>query len=190
MRKALLLPFLALTIPHTALANTTDLFTITGDSHVYTFTLPEVFSFPDQLHLVALPAQRTTGTIDGVGGQTFDVTFFTDIGTSGISLEFSGINVPGGGITLAGAPLASLLGQSGTPGHFIDTAEITAVGSGRLIDLASSPKLGPDYYYLTITPETDPSIPEPSTLLLLTTGALGLLSAVRRRRVGRNLPVK
>jgi hypothetical protein len=74
MRKALfLLPLLAFAIPLTAHADTTDLFTLTGDSHVYTFTLPQVFSFPDQLHLVALPALATTGTIDGFGGQTFDV---------------------------------------------------------------------------------------------------------------------
>jgi hypothetical protein len=82
------------------------------------------------------------------------------------------MNVPGGSITLAGPTLVSFLGQSGAPGHLIDTAEITAVGSGHLINFANSSALGPDYFDLTITPEsTTPAVPEPSTLLLLTTGA-------------------
>jgi hypothetical protein len=46
-----------------------------------------------------------------------------------------------------------------------------------LIDFANSIK-GPDYYRLTITPETapptPPAVPEPATLLLVATGSLGL----------------
>jgi hypothetical protein len=177
MRKALfLLPLLAFTLSLTAHADTIDHFTITGDSHVYTFDLPQVFSFPDQLHLVALPTQRTTGTIDGVGGQTIDVSFYTGIFGS----DSLGLSSLGGGFLLEGAPLVKLLGQSGTPGHLIDTAEITAVGSFSLINFANSSLQGPDYFEVTITPETTPSVPEPSTILLLTTGTLTLLRTVRR----------
>jgi hypothetical protein len=154
-------------LPIASHADTTDLFTITGDSNVYTFTLPQVFTFADQLHLVALPTQTATGTVDGVGGHTFDVTFLTDIGSSGDSLTFNGV-------TLSGPVLVSLIGQSGTPGNLIDTAEITGVGHYRLINLQNSSFNEPDYFALTIDQETTPA-PEPSTLTLLATGILSLL---------------
>jgi len=174
MRNSLfaLLPLAAALIhPPVAHADTTDLFTITGDN-TYTFTLPEQFTFAVPLHLVTVPTQTTTGTIDGVGGKPFDVTFFTNIGSSGESLTFNDI-------TLAGPPLISLVSSSGTPGNYFDTAAIDP-GSYRLIDYANSTPKGPDYYYLTITPETTPptppAVPEPTTLLLLATGTLGLLA--------------
>src|SRR6202044_3471035 len=129
MRKALFaLPPLAFAIilPTTAHADTTDFFTITGDSNTYTFTLPQEFTFPVSLHLVTVPTLTTTGTINGVGGQTFDVTFYTGIGDTGESLIFNGI-------TLAGGPLISLVSSSGS----FDTAAIDP-GSYRLIDYATS----------------------------------------------------
>jgi hypothetical protein len=171
MRKALFaLPLLAsaLILPRTAHADTTDLFTITGDSNTYTFTLPQQFTFPVEYHLVTVPAPTTTGTINGVGGQTFDVHFYTGIGDPIESIIFNGIDLAGGG------PLISFVSSSGN----FDTAAIDP-GSYQLIDFANSIK-GPDYYHLTITPETNPPVvPEPPTLLLLTTGALALLLATR-----------
>jgi hypothetical protein len=170
MRKTLFaLPLLAfaLILPNAAHADTTDLFTITGDSNTYTFTLPREFTFPVSYHLVTVPTLTTTGTIDGVGGKTSDVTFYTGIGGSGESLIFNDI-------TLAGSPLISLVSSSGS----FDTAAIDS-GSYRLIDYATS-ITGPDYYDLTITPETTPpAVPEPSTLFLFATGALALLLATR-----------
>jgi hypothetical protein len=167
---ALLILAAALIHPTTARADTTDLFTITGDSHTYTFTLPEQFTFPVSLHLVTVPPLATTGTINGVGSKAFEVTFFTGIGGSGESLTFNDI-------TLAGPPLISFVSSSGTPGNSFDTAAIDP-GSYQLLDFANSIK-GPDYYHLTIAPETTPpnppAVPEPSTLLFLTTGTLGLL---------------
>jgi hypothetical protein len=160
----------ALSSPLTAHADTTDLFTITGDSNTYTFTLPQQFTFPVSLHLVTVPTLTATGTIHGVGGKTFDVTFFTGVGNTGDSLTFNDI-------TLAGPPLISLISQSGTPGNLFDTAAINS-GSYQLIDFANSIK-GPDFFHLTITPDTTPinppAVPEPTSLLLLATGTLGLL---------------
>jgi PEP-CTERM motif len=176
MRKALFaLLAAALIHPLTAHADTTDLFTITGDANTYTFTLPQQFTFPVSLHLVTVPTLTTTGSIDGVGGKTFNVTFFTSIGDPGDSLTFNDI-------TLAGPPLISFVSSSGTPGNSFDTAAINP-GSYQLIDLANSIK-APDYYRLTIAPETappnPPAVPEPTTFLLLATGTLGLL--VKRLR--------
>jgi hypothetical protein len=174
MRNALFaLPLLAsaLILPRTAHADTTDLFTLTGDSNTYTFTLPQEFTFPVSLHLVTVPPLITTGTINGVGGKTFDVTFYTGIGNTGESLIFDNVG------NLAGSQLISFVSSSGN----FDTAAIDP-GSYQLIDFANSIK-SPDYYHLTITPETTsptpPFVPEPPTLLLLTTGALALLLATR-----------
>ncbi|WP_353063914.1 PEP-CTERM sorting domain-containing protein [Tunturibacter psychrotolerans] len=174
MRKALFaLPLFAsaLILPRTANADTTDLFTITGDSNTYTFTLPQQFTFPVEYHLVTVPAPTTTGTINGVGGQTFNVHFYTGIGNTGDSLSFDQVGV------LAGPTLISFVSSTGNT----DTAAIDP-GSYRLIDYAHS-ITGPDYYDLAITPETTPptppAVPEPSTLILLSTGALALLLATR-----------
>jgi hypothetical protein len=174
MRKALfalLLLASVLILPSTAHADTTDLFTLTGDSNTYTFTLPQQFTFPVESHLVTVPAPATIGTINGVGGQTFDVHFYTGIGSTGDSLSFDQVGI------LAGPTLISFVSSTGS----FDTAAIDT-GSYRLIDFANSIK-GPDYYYLTITPETTPptppAVPEPSTLILLSTGALALLLATR-----------
>jgi PEP-CTERM motif len=171
MRNALFaLPLLvsALILPRTAHADTTDLFTITGDSNTYTFTLPQEFTFPVEYHLVTVAAPTTTGTINGVGGQTFNVDFYTGIGDPLESMIFNGINLAGDG------PLISFVSSTGS----FDTAAIDS-GSYRLIDYFHS-ITGPDYYYLTITPETTPpAVPEPSTLILLSTGALALLLATR-----------
>jgi hypothetical protein len=174
MRKALFaLPLLAsaLILPRTAHADTNDLFTLTGDSYTYTFTLPQEFTFPVSYHLVTVPPLSTAGTIDGVGGQTFDVTFYTGIGNTGESLIFGNIG------NLAGPTLISFVSSTGN----FDTAAIDP-GSYQLIDYANS-ITGPDYYDLSITPQTTPpnppTVPEPSTLILLSTGALALLLATR-----------
>jgi hypothetical protein len=174
MRKALFaLPLLASTLilPHIAHADTTDLFTLTGDSNTYTFTLPQQFTFPVEYHLVTVPAPTTIGTINGVGGQTFNFHFYTGIGGTGDSLSFDQVGI------LAGPTLISFVSSTGTT----DTAAIDP-GSYGLIDFAHS-ITGPDYYNLTITPETTPppppAVPEPPTIFLLATGALALLLATR-----------
>jgi hypothetical protein len=170
MRNALF-AFLAAALIHSpaALADTTDLFTITGDSNTYTFTLPQQFTFPVNYHLVTVPTLTTSGTINGVSGKPFDVTFFSGIGNTGESLTFNNI-------TLAGPVLISFVSSSGTSGNYIDTAAIDS-GSYQLIDFANSIK-APDYYRLTIAAETPPkpsAVPESATFLLVATGTLALL---------------
>ena len=168
-----LLVLAATALPIAAHADTLDA-TLIGDSHTFTFTLPSPYSFPDQLHLVTLPTITTTGTTDGVSGQTFDVTFYSGIGTSLNSLIFN--DRVGDSYLLSGGMLISGLSggtQPGTDTVLIDT------GSFTLLDLQLSSAAGPYYLHLTITPQS--ATPEPSTLLLFATGMMGTIGAIGRR---------
>ena len=175
-----LLVLAATLLPITVHADTLDV-TLTGDSHTYVFTLPSQFSFPDQTHLVTVPPIQTTGTADGITGQTFDVTFFTGIGSPGDSLTFTDAS-NFTSFLLTGPVLISPLPQTGTPGNLIDTA-LLATGSFNLEENSISPKGGPIDFELTITPQSPPNtgVPEPSTLLLFATGTIGLVSVIRHR---------
>jgi hypothetical protein len=175
-------------LPVAAHADTLDV-TLIGGAHTFTFTLPSQFSFPDQLHLVTVPTIRTTGTADGVAGQTFDVTFFSGIASIGDSLIFADVSAFTS-FLLTGPVLISPLPQTGTPGHLIDTAAIATgyfiLGDNDII----SPK-DPIAFALTITPQAAATA-EPSTLLLLATGLatgmIGLTSANPRPKP--TLPAK
>jgi hypothetical protein len=160
-------------LPIAAHADTLDA-TLIGDSHTFTFTLPSPYTFPDQLHLVTIPTITTTGTTDGVSGQTFDVTFYSGIGSTLDSLIFN--DRDGHSYLLDGPVLISALSggtQPGTDTVLIDT------GSFALLDLQLSSAEGPYYFHLTITPQS--ATPEPSTLLLFATGMMGIICAIGRR---------
>jgi hypothetical protein len=175
-----LLVLAATALPIAARADTLDA-TLIGDSHTFTFTLPSPYSFPDQLHLVTIPTITTTGTIDGVSGQMFDVTFYSGIGSTLDSLIFN--DRVGDSYLLSGAVLISGLSGGTQPGT--DTALINT-GSFTLLDLQLSSAAGPYHFHLTINPQS--ATPEPSTLLLFATGMICLVSAIRyptRRVLGR-----
>jgi hypothetical protein len=154
--------------------------TLIDGSHIFTFTLPSPYTFPDQLHLVTIPTIATTGTADGVSGKTFDVTFYTGIGTGGQSVFIDELG--GTQYLLYGPVLVSPSLQPGAPGT--DTALIHT-GSFTLLDFALSSAAGPYYVNLTITPQS--TTPEPSSFTLLATGTLGIASFAARRRSDRQV---
>src|SRR6267154_734194 len=117
-----LLVLAATSLPLAAHAGTLDA-TLTGDSYTYTFTLPSPYSFPDQLHLVTLPTIRTTGTANGISGHTFDITFFSGVGSAENSLNFDDV-FSGASFILFGPVLVSPVLPTGAPPHQIDNAAI------------------------------------------------------------------
>ena len=169
-----LLVLAATALPIAAHADTLDATLIDG-SHIFTFTLPSPYSFPDQLHLVTIPTITTTGTADGVGGKIFDVTFYTGIGGGSQSVFINGLGGPE--YQLYGPVLISPGSDPNAPPNYL-TALIDT-GSFTLLDFERSSAAGPYYVNLTITPQS--TTPEPSTLLLFATGMMGIIAAIRRR---------
>ena len=156
--------------------------TLTGDSNTFVFTLPSQFSFPNQIHLVAIPPIQTTGTANGVANQTFDLTFFTALGT-GESLVFTDItnNLS---FTLYGSTLISPGTDPSAPPTYL-TADI-ATGTFNLtyVDFTNFNPIDnpiPDMIPCTLTVAAAATTPEPSTLLLLGTGMIGFLTCIGRR---------
>jgi hypothetical protein len=179
-----LLVLAATALPIAAHADTLLDFTITGPSPspIVTFTLPEHPFFLNTLHLIAV-GTRTSASVNGVSGYTADLTFFTGIGSGSESLildvfSFDPSLPPSGiDVTLSGAPLISpYFGADypAPPGYF---TALLRTGHIVLPEYIFSPT--PPLYTIDITPEAA-TAPEPSTLILLLTGAGGLLAARRQ----------
>ena len=164
----------AIFLPLAAHADTLDATLIDG-SHIFTFTLPSPYSFPDQLHLVTIPTITTTGAADGVNGQTFDVTFFTGIGATSESVFITGFG--GTPYELYGPVLISPGSNPSAPPNYLTA--IIHTGSFTLLDLERSSAAGPYFVNLTITPQS--ATPEPSALLLFATGMMGIIGVIGRR---------
>lgn len=168
-----LLVLMATILPIAAHADTLTA-TLTGDGHTFVSTLPSPYDFPDQLHLVTIPTIQTSGTTDGVGNQTFDITFFTGIADPGYSFDFDNLGASFD-YTFFGPILPYPGYDPNAPAG--DLTAIFSTGNTTVYEVA--PKGDPVYFTLDIEDPTP--TPEPSTLLLLGTGVAGLVTTIRRR---------
>jgi hypothetical protein len=183
MRKALFLLALlasAFTLPLAARADTIDDFVITGGGNLITFSLPA--SPPGNLR--TCPIGIITSCLPG---SETDFSVSTLVTFDGVT-TLESIDFPtgrfGGGLSLTQIRLFSNIGDLFTP----DAANPTfLIGSFNLNAINPSGNPPIIAYDLTITPETSAATPEPSSLALLATGALGLIAFTARRKRAHHL---
>jgi hypothetical protein len=183
MRKALFTLALlasALTLPLTAHADTIDDFTLVGQGHIITYSLPSSAILVEHPHAIWLSASAPT-TIDGVPGYNESGDYylpFANVPSIVLSVPSS---IDGGNLVLYGPwPL--------------QVSEVIPMGFGQPNDLLVAFVPGtynltlgnfgigfpPPTYTLTITAESA-ATPEPSSLILLATGSFCLLVVIRSR---------
>jgi hypothetical protein len=191
---ALALLISVLIVPLAAEADTIDDFVLTGDGHTISFSLPSAISSPDYSLFISFYASAPT-TIDGISGYSTTGQYF----------------LPNGGDTYLLSVPSSIFGESelyfgGPPGPpFISWSSVAASNPPpyqpddvvatfipgtytlqSLADFGHTEFDPPVYYTLMITPEgSATATPEPSSLILLVTGASGMIgfAAFKRRRV-------
>jgi hypothetical protein len=194
MRKALFTLTLlasAFALPLTVHADTIDDFVLTGAGHTISYSLPATSSFLD-FSLFNFFSEGAPATIDGVSGYSvgglyyvegppttlilsvpssvFGVTQLRLGGPKFFSVDFENIQEP--------FPYTGLVVPTFTPGTY------TLFQQDNFLD----PLFPAVDFTLTITPETSTApTPEPASLTLLATGALGIISVAARRRRARQV---
>jgi hypothetical protein len=187
MRKALFTLTLlasAFTLPLIAHADTIDDFVLTGNGEIITFSLPATGVYTLHLHFNNFSASGP-GTINGAPGTvgaTFYVPYFEIVqGAPALTINSNPLaNIP---FLYGSIPYSWFVvpAQFPTP-QDEGTFNVTFVpGTYQLTNTnLFFPPPTPLQFTLTITPET--STPEPASLTLLATGALGIISVSARRR--------
>jgi PEP-CTERM motif len=182
----------ALSITLTAHADTIDDFVLTGNGETVTFSLPDTGVYTLHEHFDNFQASGP-GTIDGVPS-TVAATFY---------VPYFEIVQDAPALSIGSDPLSDIPNLYGSIpySYFVVPAEfptpsdqgtfnVTFVpGTYQLLTgntFFDHPFTPPLPFTLSITPET-PIVPtpEPSSLILLATGALGIISVATKRKRGR-----
>ena len=158
----------AFTVPLIAHADAVDDFILTGGGNTISFpNLGDVIFgtfFPRGNELSSAPLNDVVNGTPGLGGLLF---FNGPPSPYNLIVGVSGLNNGANGLLLTGPiPLDG----------FINDANFLIPG---LYNLTDSNGVA---YVLTVGPETAPSVPEPGTLTLFTTGILGLTAFASRRK--------
>ena len=174
----------AFTLPLAAHADTIDDFTLVGQGHTITYSLPNSAIVMNHPHAVWLNA-GAPATIDGVPGYNVFGEYYLP-GFQNGTIPSIVLSVPssinGGDLTLYGPSVlqVSEIIPIDDPSivHPNDLLVAFVPGTYDLKTLLGSAPF--PSYTLTIAAESAPT-PEPSTFALLGTGLLGAIAAVRRR---------
>lgn len=172
MRKLLLpLALLAATLPLAARADTVYDFTLTGEGNTVTYlyfgnVVPGMY-YPRGGEFDSEPIQAIVNGVPGLGGLFFFQQPSPPHSDLVANWSATPANPAGGGVSLIGPLLLDEFGP--TPTLILGTFDLTAVDGAP--------------YVLTVKPESSTSsVPEPSSVLMLATGALGLIYLGSRRR--------
>ncbi len=147
-----------LAIAATATAAKADTFKLTGDGDTYTFSIassPTVTEIP-----FGFIVNDVTVTEDGVATPNSTLTFFDTASDGGLQIQ------PNAN-TLVFDSDQLYSGTNDSPTFLLGTFKLTDMLTTGTITSSSS--------------KTDPSVPEPSSLALMATGALGFAGVVRRK---------
>ena len=182
MRQALFTTLLvsALIVPLAAHADPADDFTLAGDGHTITYSLPATFASPDSAHFNSFTESAST-TIDGVSGFVESSQYFLPVPNAPRMIISVPSSVFGIGFLEFSGP--ALFTFTTDPQDDVVTTFTPGVYTLESLGAALQPFSPPVFYTLTIAPETPTTpTPEPASLTLLATGALGIISLATRRR--------